>query len=67
MGTIRKFKTREQRNKHYRALTKRTDRQARRGKATLERDYQRIEAGPLSADHASRPLASQPVRPQAER
>lgn len=62
----KKMRDPNRRAAHFRALSFRTDRSARRGRATLERDAARIAAGPLGTVTA-RPLASQPMQPQAER
>lgn len=43
----KKFKSREQRAKHFRYLTKRTDKSVRQARAQAERDRVRRELGPL--------------------
>jgi hypothetical protein len=40
----RRFKTSHARDMHFRTLTKRTDRKARRNRSLIALDYQRIEA-----------------------
>ena len=64
---MRAFKTPEKRAAFYRALMFRTDRKARGNRMLRELDQRRIEAGPLGAMSAARPLPSQPMHQQAER
>lgn len=54
----KKFKSREQRAKHFRSLTRRTDKSVRQARVQAERDRMRRELGllasPPMAQHAER-------------
>jgi hypothetical protein len=63
---MKRFKTREQRDRYFRQLDQRTDSEARRHRRLREWDQRRIQAGPLSELYQRNPLASPPDAPQAE-
>jgi hypothetical protein len=64
---MKRFKSRNERNKHFRLLTSRTDRLARRMVRIRALDARRIEAGPLGGMVHIQPLPSQSYQPQAQR
>lgn len=57
-----KFKSRDKRAAHYRNLSHRTDKTARRGRAALDREAKRMELGPLMPALPSQPDAHQAGR-----